>query len=528
MLLNVSDLWDETQPAFDLCIVGAGAAGITLALELIGTGLKVCVLESGGLSYDNRAQNLARGKNVGHPYYPLDECRDRWLGGTTNSWSGECRPLDDLDFQKRSWVPNSGWPIDRRTLDPDYEKAQEICQLGPTLYEDETLAKKKGAITLHGGDSNAFATSFFQYSPPTRFGIDYRRGLATAENVFVFTQVTTLQVNTDDCAKRAISVSVARPDGATTTVVARCFVLAAGGLEVPRILLNSSNTQASGLGNSYGHLGRYFMEHLFVDNVLGFIEGIPAGEFRLLSQRFQWQGARLRGALTPSPDFLTRAKLPNFCFRIAPLSSRSPAISSLATLVENVTKGRYPPRAGFHVRSALRDWRAIADFGWRRVSHKISGHSGAEALFCHLVAEQVPRRESRVSLSLDRDRFGQNCIELDWQISKDERKPIDKACAALVSAFDQAGYQQFFRQEAAEDGCAEIPIRGGRHHMGTARMSDCERTGVVDQHGRVHGVENLFVAGSAVFPTGGYANPTLTIVALAVRLARHLKDNLRT
>jgi len=527
MLLNVSDLWDETQPAFDICIVGAGAAGITLALELIGTQLKVCVLESGGLSYDNRAQELARGKNVGHPYYSLDESRDRWLGGTTNSWSGECRPLDDLDFQKRSWVPNSGWPIDRRTLDPDYEKAQEICQLGPTLYEDETLARNKGAITLHESDSNTFRTSFFQYSPPTRFGIDYRRDLETADNLFLFTQATTLQVNTDDCAKKAISVSVARPDGATTTVMARYFVLAAGGLEVPRILLNSRNTQASGLGNTYGHLGRYFMEHLFVDDVLGFVDRIPAGKFRLLSRRFQWQGARLRGAITPSPDFLTRAKLPNFCFRIATLSSRSPAIGSLAILVENVTKGRYPPRAASHVRSALRDWRAIADFGWRRVSHKISGHIGPEALFCHLVAEQVPHPESLVSLSLDRDRFGQNCIELDWQLSKDDRKHIDKACAALVSAFDQAGYQLFFRQKAAENGCAGSLIRGGRHHMGTARMSDCAKNGVVDQTGRLHGVENLFVAGSAVFPTGGYANPTLTIVALAVRLARHLKDGIR-
>ena len=528
MLLTVGDLWNEARPSFDVCIVGAGAAGITLALELIGTEISVCLLESGGLRYDDQAQELARGKSVGHPYYPLDECRDRWLGGTTNSWSGECRPLDDLDFRNRDWIANSGWPISRRSLDPYYERAQDICRLGPALYEDQTLATDKGAVVFRGAGSKAFKTSFFQYSPPTRFGLDYRRDLAAASNVFVFTQATALQVTSDEGAKRAISLSVARPDGATTRVAARYFVVAAGGLEVPRILLNSRSTLASGLGNRHGHLGRYFMEHIFVDNALGFTQGLPADEFPTLSRRFQCRGARMRGAVTPSLDFLTHGRLPNFCFRIGGLSSRSAGVGSLAILLENAMKGRPPPRAASHVRSALRDWPRIADFARRRISQKLFGRIGAEALFCHLVAEQVPSRESRVDLMPERDRLGQHRLQLDWRLGEDDHAHVDRACAAMATAFEQAGYQMVLRHSDAEDGGANGLIRGGRHHMGTARMSECEKTGVVDRHGRCHGMENLFVAGSAVFPTSGYANPTLTIVALAVRLAGHLRSHFRT
>ncbi len=528
MLLTVGDLWNEASPAFDVCIIGAGAAGITLALKLIDTGLRVGVLESGGLRYDKRTQELSRGKNVGLGYYPLDECRDRWLGGTTSSWTGECRPLDDLDFHSRDWIPNSGWPISPHALKPYYEKAQGICQLGPILYEDQILAKKQGSITLLSDGSTAFETSFFQYSPPTRFGFEYRRDLAAAGNVFVFTDATVLQVNADDRARKVISVSVARPDGATTTVAARYFVLASGGLEVPRILLNSRDAHPAGVGNGHGHLGCYFMEHIFVDNVLSFVQRVPAGEFRLLSRQFQWQGARVRGAITPSRDFLARAKLPNFCFRVGGLSNRSAGIGNLAILLENARKGRRPPRAASHIRSAFHDWRAIADFGRRRLSRRLFGGIDAETLFCHLVAEQIPSRESRVGLSLDRDRFGQNQIELNWSLSHSDRAHVDGACGALVSAFEHAGYRLAPQLGTGDNDDAERRVRGGRHHMGTARMSDCERTGVVDAHGQVHGMENLFIAGSAVFPTSGYANPTLTIVALAVRLADHLEECFKT
>ncbi len=262
MFVDAHTVLPGTLIEADVCIVGAGAAGTTLARELIGTHFEVCLLESGGLEFDQHTQSLYRGENVGFPYYSLDAVRLRYFGGTTNHWMGACRPLDPIDFESRPWVPYSGWPFDKSHLDPFYIRAHSICQLGPYEYDPATWETEENPqLPILGG---RVATAMCQNSPPTRFGQVYREEIKRAPNIQTYLFANVVKIETSSTAQKVVRIHVATLQGNKFWVSARLFILATGAIENPRLLLASNEVQSTGLGNKNDLVGRFFMEHLKV------------------------------------------------------------------------------------------------------------------------------------------------------------------------------------------------------------------------------------------------------------------------
>jgi choline dehydrogenase-like flavoprotein len=489
VLLDARGVADGATLDADVCIVGAGAAGITIARELAGGRLDVLLLESGGLEHDPRTQELARGEVSAHSYPPLESARLRMFGGSTNHWNGWCRPLDPVDLERRPAVPHSGWPIEFDELDPYYEGAQSICELGPYEYDGRHWASSSGGSVLRLG-GEAFETSIFQFSPPTNFGRVYREPLARARNVRVLLHANATRIVTSDNGARAEQVRVATLSGRRFAVRARRVVVACGGIDNARLLL------ASGVGEPHGPVGRFFAEHPHAPVALAVLPattaplyaGIDAGE------------TRVRAAIASTASL-----------------AREEGLLRTSVTLDPFETDPYVDRQS--EREA-----AAAAFG-RDVASVAGGlEASAFRVFAlYLRAEQAPNPSSRVTLAAETDPLGVPRARLEWRLGELDRRSVERTVALLGEALGSAGSGRVFSRPSSDlrfvDG-----VGGGYHHMGTTRMGADPRTSVVDRNCRAHAVDNLYVAGSSVFPTSGYANPTLTIVALALRLADHLTE----
>jgi choline dehydrogenase-like flavoprotein len=506
----------------DVCIIGAGPAGIAIARELSGTPFRVCLLESGGVQPDPETQALYRGRLVGHQYFRLDDCRVRRFGGGTNRWGGWTRAMDPIDFEHRSWVSDSGWPIPWEEVDRFSDRARALLNI-PSQAEAMRDATGRGGRHVLPLPPDRIETGLLQFSPIIDFGAAYREALFAAANVQTILYANVTAITTTAGGGAVDRLTVRTLAGNTFTVSARAIVLAAGAIENARLLLQSN------VGNDHDLVGRFFMEHLhvrcgvFVPNpgvdcsfydekgrrgrepMAWFI--LPPRVVR--DQRLQAWSASLKQVREAPVDWL--------------LAAQSPAYSSALALAEAVVRGRGSARWAERLGRSLGGFDDVLRAIGARSS--LGPHTGR--LFEIFVrAEQGPNRESRVMLNGERDRLGLPQVDLDWRITEQDIASVRAGVALLAEACAGAGVGQVFVPPYGEDVPAIEAINGGWHQMGTTRMARDAKTGVVDEHCRVHGVANLFVAGSAVFPSCGFANPTFTILALALRLADHLRARL--
>ena len=524
MIIDFRELEADATVTADICVVGGGAAGITLALELAGSGLEVCVLESGGHSFDPEVQALARGESVGVPYFPLEISRMRFLGGSTNHWGGWCAPLSAIDFEHRDWVANSGWPFKRDDLLPYYQRAQSLCQLGPFRYQAvEWTDQHRGFPEL---DPTKLESPCWQFSPPTRFGEVYREALEQAPNVRVLlhAHVTRLRANSESNAVEGVELTSL--DGKKGRASARVYVAACGGLENARLLLLSGWPEGPGLGNQRGLVGRYFMEHPHL--TIGTLVAADPRAFSRTYTVFDRDGTHVVAGFAPSAEAQRRERILNcgatLVFRG---DGTEKGYQAYRELWRSARQGQWPDKLGERVRSVMRDLGDVADGLRRPDGEPYVGAVGWTGLF--LRSEQAPNPDSRVSLGDALDPFGLPFSRLDWRLLPEDKRVLRATLRLIGEELGRLGLGRAQIPEwlLAEDDTWPDNVTGGSHHMGTTRMGDGPATGVVDSDCRVHGVDNLYVAGSSVFPTSGHANPTLTLVALAVRLAETLKGRLR-
>jgi len=508
MFVDGRSLARDQQIETDVCVIGAGAAGITLAHELSGARFAVALIESGGLAPDERAQALYSGPNVGHPYQALDTVRLRYFGGSTNHWGGHCLPIRALSFEKRDWIPHSGWPISRKTLDPFYRRAHEIIGLGPFDYDPAALSRRTGQ-PLFPFDASRLVTVVSRYNA-LRFGEAYRDPISKAPNLTTFLHSNVVSINRSRRGDLIDDVAVRTLAGNDFTVRARHFVLATGGLENARLLLLSNDVQAAGLGNQNDLVGRFFMDHIWYPN--GFILPIEQEGFHDLYTRSHTVAGDvpMKANLALPDAVVRRERIPDYRAELAPirrhLSSTSDvgplgagAKSDLGPDLAKMLKGIRPRGESGPSPSDLRKYRVLN------------------------FSEQVPNPDSRVTLTNDKDELGCPRIALDWRLTELDKRGVRRAQRLIALEVGRSGFGRFESQLPEDAGLIMKTAVGGSHHMGTTRLGDDPRTSVVDADGRVHGLRNLFVAGSSVFPSCGYANPTLTIVALAVRLAGHIQ-----
>ena len=523
MLVDARQLADGTRLEAEVCIIGGGAAGVTLAQALATTPLRTCLLESGGLELADETQSLYEGDNVGLPYFPLDSCRLRYFGGSTNHWAGLCRPLDAIDFETRPGLAFGGWPLSRPGLDPYYERAQAVCGLGPFVYDSVEYWSQQSRLAAIPLRDEAVVTRMYQIRA-VRFGEAYRDTLRQASNVHVYLNANVLEIETDATASQVSGVSAAVLAGPKFRVSANLYVLAAGGIENARLLLLSNKVRPSGLGNTHDLVGRFFMEHPHA--VVGqMVLRKSVAEMALYLERSKVAEIRVNGVFALPEPILRDEQLLNTSLAVVPAIGAEPLEKLIADL-------RGLPASGdlaAHLAALIGDLGMADEASSPNVRHVRDGAFlvlpvSRVGLLCR--GEQAPNPDSRVTLGPDRDAFGQNRVRLDWRLSPIDKHSVRRLLESLAIEIGRAGLGRL--QTALGDDDAPWPdsLEGGNHHMGTTRMSRDPKTGVVDEDCRVHGVANLYIAGSSVFPTSGFANPTLTIVALALRLADHIRSRM--
>lgn len=487
---------------FDACIVGAGPAGITLARRLAAAGMEVALLEGGDLDFTTASQRLYAGETAGMEYFALDVARLRYFGGTSNHWGGACRPLDAQDFVPRPYQPFSGWPIEKRDLDPYQAETDAILDLpGPAGFPDP--APPRPEADLHA--------IRYRHSPPTRFGTKYRAEIAASERIHLGLNANLVDLRLDPALgtlaeARFRSLAPGDPD---FTLRAERYVLCAGGIENPRILLNARGQLPAGIGNGTGLVGRFFAEHPYV----------KLGEILF---RDPFYG---REHYAPSAEFQAARQLVNFNVNLRKAREVERPLSLPKEIVRDLAC-RSPFTERLAARLAGNTLRCEEDLG---VAEYFARRNPPEARFgsAELQMEQVLDPENRVRLGAQTDALGLNRIALTWRLQDIDRRTVRAAMLSfgtMLAAQDRGRMRvsDWLLDEDWRAGVEAGDIRGSFHHMCTTRMSDDPRQGVVDRDCRVHGVSNLYIGGSSVFATAGHATPTYTIVQLALRLGDHL------
>ena len=500
----------------DLCIVGAGAAGISMAAEWIGARPRVILLEGGGFDMEPAMQDLYRGEIVGRPYFPLESARLHYFGGTTNHWAGLCSTFDAIDFEKRDWVPHSGWPIARASLDLFYTRAQRVLDIGPYPWDAAWFERQEPRPERLPLDANAVWPKMWQFSAPTRMGRKYRDAIVGATNVHVFTHANVVEVEANPSASSVTGLRARTLEGKELRVRARRYVLACCSIQNARLLLSSDRQARQGLGNAHDQVGRYFMEHL----------EMPGGQLVLAPTYERYTGLYVpdrRSTIPASAELALAARVQrgrrilNGTASLRPASQDAQVKSTFQTLTPEVVEAMR--RLGTGDTTGLAVLRkAFAGFRPPAPGERVF------QLFSR--QEQAPNPASRVTLGAERDAMGMRRVRFDWQLTELDKRSMRVYYEELGREMGRsgAGRVQIMDWLLEDDRSWPDFLSGGWHHMGTTRMHRDPRHGVVDANCRVHGVGNLYVAGASTFTTAGAVNPTLTLVALTLRLSDRLKS----
>ena len=518
---------DASQIHTDICIVGAGAAGIALARELSGSGLRVALIESGDITYRHRPQFLYLGRNTGKRNFSTVFSRFRLFGGSTTRWGGQCRPLDPIDFEPREAIPYSGWPFDFAHMEPYYRRAQDVCNLGPYDYDPASVTAS------HGMDA-ALVTRVYRFSYPANFSAAYRQELEQAPYIQVYLNANLVEVVLHEDTKQVQHLELSTLNGRRISLHAKAYVLACGGLENVRLLLASNRVMNTGIGNTHDLVGRFFMDHAYF--FPGYFKA-KSSNFKLddfVIQDYAKAGCEQRSHLALSLDESTRYREglngASLYFVRRDKYKTLPEYMSRGGLVLNhlidVLRHREAPSTELitDLAGLLGDFSNAA----KTLGRQLGGFAHRQWVpGLRIALEMTPCRNSRVKLNDQKDRFGMPRIDADWQLNERDREGYYRLMEILRQELTKHDFGELVTHDQVDESGWPLAMTGGKHHMGTTRMHADPRQGVVDAHCRVHGIGNLFIAGSSVFPTGGYANPTLTIVALAIRLADHLKSSFK-
>jgi choline dehydrogenase-like flavoprotein len=514
----------------DVCIVGTGPAGATIARELSNTNLRVVILESGGTERQAEADALNEIESIGWPRV-IDQwlVRNRIVGGSSYTWGGRCAPFDEIDLEYRDWIPYSGWPIKAGDLVPYYERGAKYLGLGLSSgFADDriwaVIGHKRPRLEL---DEKKLWPMFWQLSrdPVTwtdrvRFG----RYLATdiGPNVTLVTNATVSRINAAPSGAAVESVEFVTPGGRRWSLPASRVALCTGAVENARILLASGDAEGPGAGIKNDLVGRFLMDHPRANvGRLTVEQGKALGKTFGVFKSHAADANRYHYGVRLSPDLQRAEQLPNCSMHMAAFGDGTDdqpweSLKRFAMREANIRQDLPPIIANSGLAA-----RGLIDYFILRkgLPHKIAGYN------LQVMCEQIPNPDSRITLSDRRDPYGMRIPRIDWRVSEVEARAARRITQLMVEQITRMGLEPPVVDEWIREG-AMFPrdvIRDIAHPIGTTRMADDPASGVVDSQCQVHGVAGLFVAGTSVFPTAGHANPTQLIVAMAVRLADTLK-----
>jgi choline dehydrogenase-like flavoprotein len=527
---------DNSVIETDLCIVGTGPAGLSIAKTFAGTSTKVVLVESGGRNEEAATQALYEIESEPPRRINQDVLRARILGGSSRIWTGRCAPFQDLDFERRSWVPNSGWPITRKDFEPWLEPAGAMLGLGPNCYDDEKLwSFLRSPRPSPRLNADLLEPMFWQFSKSPRNpknSIDFGQDCldARAANIHLLLHANLTHINTNAAGTRFECAEVRALCGKRARVRAKSLVLCCGGVENARLLLASNRILPRGVGNQYDTVGRFLMDH--TDSVVGYFD---PGHSAAVRSRFghywldneQGRHVYLHG-LALGRQTQQREQLLNCHAYVDAFDAETDdPWSALDRAKAALRSRRGVARAFPDARIAMSHCGDLLRGMYRRRFRHRPQLQKLKRVELHCILEQIPDSESRVTLSDSRkDALGMPLSNIKWKVSDTERQTARRMTELVCREFERFKLPAPMLSPCLDDhgswlsSCVEKA-----HPTGSTRMSDNPKKGVVNQNCQVHGVDGLFIAGSSVFPTSGAANPTLMIVAQALRLADRLKTH---
>ncbi len=548
---DLRELQDSLTIETDVCIIGSGPAGLSIAQEFAGTNTQVWIIESGGLGEEKETQALYEIESSGVPrVMQQDIIRYRIFGGSSHIWTGRCAPFDPIDFEARSWIPYSGWPITRKNLDPYLERAGTNLGLGPHCYDEQLWDLLKAPRPTPLLDSNYLKPAFWQFSrsykdlgEPVRFGHHYLNYDAPNINTLLHANVT--HINTNEAGTKVESIEVSTLEHKRATVKAKTVILCCGGIENARLLLASNRILPNGVGNQNDTVGRFLMDH--PGSVIGSFDPKRSAK---VQDRFglYWLDTQLRQVYLQgfalSPEIQAREQLLNCAAYLeeyaAPddpwrtIRRLKSALKKEAAEASSVDKAMYwrqetasaAPRPYQDALAVLSQTPLVSQGLYRRFFKNRPPIAKNQRIDLYCLVEQIPNPESRVTLSDRKDPLGMPLSNVNWQISEQEKHTVQRLGELICQELGRLGLPQPTLANWLSQKEKDLSNFSDRAHpTGTTRISEDPSQGVVNANCQVHGVDGLFIAGSSVFPTSGHANPTQMIVAMSIRLADWLKAN---
>ena len=492
MITDILDMGEQINLRGQVLVVGSGIAGAEVATHLARNGREVVLLESGRGQFDPSIQALNNVTFLGKHHRKLDPdanyhrflppelrgtSRMRQFGGTSNIWTGKWKYFEPSQFSGRDWIPNSDWPIRFDDLLPYYNSAAKDYGFGDLQAEAmrPEIREFRSKLAAHG----LRLSSFYWEEKPTRTAIRFGDEMRRSQNLHVVLGATANELRLDDSCQRVTAVVCRSLEGKEIIVEGDEIILAMGALETARLLLASDRQLPGGIGNAHDLVGRFYTDHL--KHHTGTLW--PGQLTQKYAHEMQFkQKPRFCVCFSLDETIQKEHKLLEHALYLKPIYEKS----------MDIVPGRPTCQDNYGLVVAYR---------------------------VNLAFEHVPHKDSRLTLGTKLDALGQRKLEVNWCFTDDDQPSIFKVLEILPHKVAEAGLGTI-------DFGDELPsienMTDAAHQMGTTRMASRPEEGVVNTDCRVFGTENLYVAGSAVFPTGPSYSPTFTILALARRLGEHL------
>ena len=554
MRLDSTEIPSDSCLEADVAVVGAGPAGIVVALELARAGRHVLLIDSGGDSRQPETQQLGDLAEQDPAHVSMSLATSRQLGGASNLWGGRCVPFDPIDFEPRELAGESTWPVCYQELAPYFQRACDWCVCGEAVFDARDVPGLAEYSLIPGfPDGRVRASSLERWSLPTNFGREYRSALKDTPGLTLVTNLTCTEVVCDPERPRVGHLRAQSLDGRSVKISASRYVLACGGLEGTRLLFASNRSHPGGLGNHSGHLGRWYMAH--VESRIARVHFTTPPAETIYGYERDLAGVYVRRRLTFSADCQHSERLPNVAMWLVNPDVGDPehgnGILSFVYLMLVSPLGRFFVAEGIrqahiktahpvskrrHLANVLRDLpsavRFALGFGYQRFlkrGRKVPGFfvpSAANVYPLLYHGEHLPHRDSRVEPTSERDAVGTPRLQTHLLFGEEDIAGVIRAHRCLDAYLREHGLGHLEYLHEDSEAAIREQLFGGYHQAGTTRMSALPQDGVVDSDLAVHGFDDLYVASSSTFVTSGQANSTFMIVVFALRLAARLRQEL--
>ena len=524
MIVDLNEANNLGSLTVDVCIVGAGAAGLAIASEMTSTSLTVAVAESGGMNFEAPTQALYDVDISGLPHPGSTLGRFRVCGGSTTMWGGQALPLTPLDFEPREWIPHSGWPISCDELKPFYPRACRFLLVDEMNFDTDLFLHLRTRPPAF--NRSRLLYHFSKWSPKPSVREHYLPALRRSHNCTLLLHANVTEIVLDENSQQVLQVEVKSLGGRRAAIRAQAYVLCVGGIETARLLLANRKQRHNGVGNEHDLVGRFFQDH--PSTIVGCLKTASPARAQKVLNVFHKRGLKYSVRCTATPEWQRQNQTLNVSMGTTFAEDNS-TLRDLKDIYSALREPRNRIGRGFGrklLRTLLHSSSAISPAYY----FLLRGRSFAPRarMLIGITSEQQPNPESRVLLSEKLDALGIPRANVRWKLTDLTLHTIREFAATLREEFSKAGIGEIELEPWLVENSTEWTshINDQFHHIGTTRMSDSPRAGVVNRNCQVHGVRNLFIAGSAVFPTSGHSNPTLTILALCMRLADRLKQEL--